>query len=132
MSQFNYCQLVWMCHDCTKTNKINRLHERYLCLIYNDKKASFEQLLEIDSLSISLAIEMYKIHHGISPTIMNEIFILRHQNKHNLKNWTYLDVRKVRTVNHGSEQPPEVFYGKRCSQKFQKIHRKTPAPESLF
>ena len=75
---------------------------------------------------------MYKIHYGISPTIMNEIFILRHQNKHNLKNWTYLDVRKVRTVNHGSEQPPEVFYGKRCSQKFQKIHRKTPAPESLF
>ena len=27
---------------------------------------------------------------------------------------------------------PEVFYEKRCSQKFQKIHRKTPVPESLF
>ena len=52
MSQFNYCQLVWMCHDRTKINKINRLHERYLCLIYNDNKASFEQLLEIESLSL--------------------------------------------------------------------------------
>ena len=52
MSQFNYCQLVWMCHDRTKINKINRLHERYLCLIYNGKKASFEQLLEIESLSL--------------------------------------------------------------------------------
>ena len=47
MSQFNYCQLVWMCHNRTKNNKINRLHERCLRLIYNDKKSSFEQLLEI-------------------------------------------------------------------------------------
>ena len=58
---------------------------------------------------------MYKKYHGISPTIMNEIFILRHQNKYSLKNWTYLDVPKVRTDNYGSEQPPEVFYQKRCS-----------------
>ena len=74
-----------MRHNCTKNNKINRLHERYLSLIYN-KKSSFEELLEIDSsVSIhdrnlrALAVEMYKIYHGISPTIMNEIFILRHQ-----------------------------------------------------
>ena len=87
MSQFNYCQLVWMCHNRTKNNKINRLHERCLRLIYNDWKSSFEQLLEIDS-SVSahdrnlttLATEMYKIHHAISPTIMNEISSLRHQN----------------------------------------------------
>ena len=110
MSQFNYCQLVWMCHSRTKNNKINRLHDRCLRLIYNDKKSSFEQLLEIDS-SVSVrnrnleafATEMYKIHHGISPTIMNEIFPLRHQNQYNLRNWTYFDAPKVRTVNHGSE-----------------------------
>ena len=110
MSQFSYCQLVWMCHNRTKNNKINRLHERCLRLIYNDKKSSFEQLLEIDS-SVSvhdrnlraLATEMYKIYHGISPTIMNEIFTLRHQNQYNLRNWTYFDAPKVRTVNHGSE-----------------------------
>ena len=30
------------------------------------------------------------------------------------------------------KQPPEVFFKKRCSQKFFKIHRKTPVPESLF
>ena len=87
MSQFNYCQLVWMCHNRTKNNKINRLHERCLRLTYNDKKSSFEQLLETDS-SVSahdrnlraLATEMYKIYYGILPTIMNEIFTLRHQN----------------------------------------------------
>ena len=47
--------------------------------------------------------EMYKIYHGISPTIMNEIFALRHQNQFNLRNWTYFDAPKVRNVNHGSE-----------------------------
>ena len=30
------------------------------------------------------------------------------------------------------KQPPKVFCKKRCSQKFRKIHRKTPVPESLF
>ena len=30
------------------------------------------------------------------------------------------------------KHPPEVFFNKRCSQKFRKIHRKTPVPESLF
>ena len=45
-SQFNYCQLVWMCHNRTNNNKINRLHERCLRLIYNDKKSSFKDLLE--------------------------------------------------------------------------------------
>ena len=34
---------------------------------------------------------------------MNEIFTLRHQNQYNLRNWTYFDVPKVRTVNHGFE-----------------------------
>ena len=75
--------------------------------MYYDKKSSFEELLEIDSslcvydrnLS-TLAIEMYKIYQSISPTIMNEIFTVRHQNQYNLRYWTYFDIPKV---NHGSE-----------------------------
>ena len=110
MSQFNYCQLVWMCHNRTKNNKINRLHERYLRLIYNDKKSPFEELLEIDSfVSVydrnlkALTTEMYKMYHGISPTILNKIFTLRHQNQYNLRNWKYFDAPKVKIVNHSSE-----------------------------
>ena len=30
------------------------------------------------------------------------------------------------------KQPPEVFYVKRCSWKFEKIYRETPVSESLF
>ena len=36
ISQFNYCPLIWMCHSRTINNKINSLHERCLCIIYND------------------------------------------------------------------------------------------------
>ena len=32
----------------------------------------------------------------------------------------------------GQKQPPEIFYKKRCSQKFFKIHREAPVLESLF
>ena len=38
ISQFNYCQLIWICHNRTKNNKINRFHERCLRLLYNDMK----------------------------------------------------------------------------------------------
>ena len=30
------------------------------------------------------------------------------------------------------KQPPVLFYEKRCSQKFRRIHRKTSVPESRF
>ena len=37
-SQFNYCPLVWMFHSRSINNKINRLHERDLLIVYNDFK----------------------------------------------------------------------------------------------
>ena len=37
-TQFNYCPLIWMCHSRENDRKINRLHERCLRIIYNDKK----------------------------------------------------------------------------------------------
>ena len=47
-SQFNYCPLVWMCHNRTINNKINRLHERCLRIVYSDDKSSFQELLDKD------------------------------------------------------------------------------------
>ena len=54
-SQFSYCPLVWICHSRTNDNKINRLHERCLRIVYNDKESSFNDLLEKDgSVSIHM------------------------------------------------------------------------------
>ena len=47
-SQFNYCPLVWMFHSRSIKNKISRLHERVLRIVYNDFKSSFKNLLEKD------------------------------------------------------------------------------------
>ena len=73
-----------MCQNRTKNKKINRLHERCFRLIYNGKKSSFEVLQEIDS-SVSIHdVEIYKIFHGIPPTIINDIFTLRCHIKTNI------------------------------------------------
>ena len=93
MSQFNYFPLIWMCHNCTKKKKINRIHEKRLSFIYNGKNSSFVNLLDKDkSISIhhknlsGLAIEMSKVHRGISPEILNDLFPLREADEYNLRN----------------------------------------------
>ena len=82
-SQFNYCPAVRIFHNRSLNDKINRLHERCLRIIYNDKHSNFEELLVKDnSVSIhhnnihTLAIEMYKVVNGMSSEIMNGIFKL--------------------------------------------------------
>ena len=51
-SQFNYYPLIWMCHNRTTNRKINRFHERYLRIIYNDKQSSFKMLFMLLMLCI--------------------------------------------------------------------------------
>ena len=89
-SQIYYCPLVWMCHHRSVNNKINCLHERYLCFVYSDNVSSFENLLDKDrSVSVhvknikTLAIEMFKVSYKLTVPLMNEIFVKRN-NAYNL------------------------------------------------
>ena len=45
---FKYYPFVWMFHGTQINDKINRLHERYLRIVYNDTITSFEELLVKD------------------------------------------------------------------------------------
>ena len=54
-SQFGYCPLVWMFHDRRYNNKINRLPERMLRILYKDHKSSFAELLSKD--------KSFTVHH---------------------------------------------------------------------
>ena len=108
MSQFNYCQVIWMCHNRTKNNKINRLHEGCLRLLKNDKKSSFHDLLEKDSfVSIhhrnvkALLTEIQIIYNGITPEIVTEIFPFRPQGQYNLRSCSDFTLPIVRTINYG-------------------------------
>ena len=78
-SQFNYCPLVWMCCNRSLNTKINRLQERCLRIVYNDKKSISNELLVKDgSISIhhknleKLAVEMFKVYRGLSTKIANK------------------------------------------------------------
>ena len=80
-SQFNYCPLIWMCCNRSLNNKINRLDERCLRIVFSDKKSNFEKFLERDgSVFIHhhnirfLEIKMFKVFKCISPQIVKEIF----------------------------------------------------------
>ena len=79
-----------MFHVRTVNSKINKLHERRLRIVYNDKKLSFKELLETDkSVPIHiknlqvLATEMSKVYRNISPSIVRELFQSRN-NDYNL------------------------------------------------
>ena len=81
-SQFEYCALIWMFHGRGLNDKINRIHERALRITEDDKSSSYRELLTKDrSVTIhhrnirALAIEIYKVMQGISPPLLNEVFV---------------------------------------------------------
>ena len=107
-SQFGYCPLVWMFHSRKLNNRINKIHERALRIVYNDDLSSFDELLNrgssftIHSRNIqALAIELYKVVNGLSPEIMNQVFplkdVLLHCSRFPFK------TGNVKTVSYGME-----------------------------
>ena len=80
VSQFNYCPLLWMFHSRKLNNKINKLHERALRIVYKEDYSTFNDLLARDgSCTIHhhnlqlLAAEMYKVNNNLSPEFMHDI-----------------------------------------------------------
>ena len=81
ISQFNYCPLVWMCHNRGINNKTNNLHYRALRMVYDDQTTTFEELLNKDgNVTIhqqnirTLAVEMFKVINDLAPPFMRNIF----------------------------------------------------------
>ena len=108
--QFSYCPLVWMFHSRTLNNRINKIHERALRLVYkNETFLSFDDLLKRDrSVSIHqknlqiLATEICKTKNDLGPKIMKDTFHFI-QKPYNLRNDPELQRRKNRTVYFGTE-----------------------------
>ena len=108
-SQFGYCPLVWMNHNRKINNRINRIHERAIRVVYNDDNATLEQLLGKDNavkihdgnLQV-LATEMFKVKLDIAPVIMNDVFRIR-KNDYNTQKADEFQSHCVKTVHYGTE-----------------------------
>ena len=81
ISQFNYCPLIWMFHNRALNNRINKIHEWALRLVYQNKNLSFSELLELgNAVTIHqrnlqvLATETFKVKNNLSPEIMKQVF----------------------------------------------------------
>ena len=99
-----------MFHSRTINNKINRLHERALRIIFSDFKSTFEGLLRkgnffsIHERNIqSLAIEICKFLNGLSPSYLNKIFHKCISNSYDLRNHKELYFRNPKTVRYRTE-----------------------------
>ena len=108
-SQFGYCPLIWMYHGRILNNKINRLHERALRLVYKTDEATFEELLTMDcTFNVhhrnlqKLAIEMYKVKNELSPNFIQQIFQPMHSH-YNLRSESDFRLSNIKTVHYGSD-----------------------------
>ena len=103
-AQFNYCPLIWMC------NKINRIHEGALRVVYNDYKSNFKVLLERDHSFTNhernmqcLSIEVYKVKNGLSPVIVNDVFQFGKNSACELRSGNHLQRTNIQTLHFSSE-----------------------------
>ena len=81
-SQFKYYLLVWMFHGRQISDKINKVYERALRIVYNNTVTSFENLLIKDKSFTShhqniqsLAIEIYKAMHTLPGGNRSDFFL---------------------------------------------------------
>ena len=106
-SNFSYSPTSWIFCGKQNTNKLNKLQERALRIVYQDNASSYESLLakgNFLSLSICrlkfLAIEVYKCIHHLNPPYLNELFQIKNV-KYNLRDKSILKQDKFNTVKFG-------------------------------
>ena len=109
ISQFSYCPLVWMFHFQNTKNRVKKIHERALSLVYYDSPyLSFDELLIKDkSVSIHqrnlqlLATEVFKVKR-VSTGLTKDIFHFVNK-PYNLRNNRILFRKRNRTGFYGTE-----------------------------
>ena len=104
-AQFSYCPLTWMFHSRKLNNKINRMHEKCLRIVYNGNTSSHEEPLEIDNSASAhhrniqiFATELYNIVNGVSSDIMKDLFPLTNNLSYKTRNRRTFHSRPIRSV----------------------------------
>ena len=111
MFQSGYFPIIWMNHNRSLINNINRIHKRALRIVYWDKKSTFKELLKKNGSVIIrlkkiqvLGTEMFKVQDNNSPEIMNKVFPINEAiYEYDLRNAFHFAACCIKTVRYGSE-----------------------------
>ena len=99
-----------MCHSRTVNNKINKLRERCLRIVYHDNKSSFKEILETNKSALMhiknlqvLATGSFTTYKNISPSILRQIL---RNNDYNLRQFSQFNLLNVRIASCETESIP--------------------------
>ena len=106
-SNFNYCPLVWHFCSAALSEKIDKIQERTLRLLYNDSCSSYSSLLlkaERPTMEVSylwrLAIEAFKTLKSLNPDFTHTFF---KQGWHSARRKNDLVINRVKTTTFGEK-----------------------------
>ena len=106
-ANLNYCPLVWVNRNKTDLGRLEKVQERALRLVYNDKSVPYEDLLRrsgVPSVLLRwkrvLVTEVYKALNGLSPTYIQELFKEKNV-PYSLRSSQIVIQPKSRTTTHG-------------------------------
>ena len=107
MSNLNYCPLTWHFTGVTNTNKIEKIQERALRFIYDDRVSSYHDLLQrsgLPSLKVrrmrSVALETYNILNKNGPSYLHDLVSFKHS-KYNFRYTNCAELPRPRTEGYG-------------------------------
>ena len=108
-SQFGYCPLAWFFCSRKFNNRMNRIEERALRIVYKDYVSTFAQLLKKDrSMLIHiknlqvLATKRFKTRSNLSSPIVQNIFRTT-EPTYSLRRDTIFENRRIQTQRYGIE-----------------------------
>ena len=106
-ANFTYCPVTWIFCGKMNSDKLEKIQEKALRVVYKDFDSSYEDLLtKADMLSLStyrlrfLAIEMFKCVNGQNPKYLNDLFTKKSM-AYDLRVSDLLIQRKFKTYKFG-------------------------------
>ena len=106
-SQFGYCPPIWFFCSQKINNRMNRIRERALKIVYKDYILTFAEIFEEDgSVSIHirnlqvLATKLFKARNNLSPPIVQHIFGTT-ETAYSLHTGTIFESRRIQTQRYG-------------------------------
>lgn len=102
-SHFNYCLLIWICHNKKLNYKIDKVHERALRIVYGSCKSSFQENFKKDNSIIFRQKNLQYFQIRLSPLIMIEVY------KFSVRSGIHLENSNIHTLHFGSESKGKGF-----------------------